>query len=100
MGRRNKPAPSQLLTAKQLKARLGLSLSWIFKRCMAPDARERHGITEELPRLYVGGALRFDPAEVDEWLRSQPRVRRKRNGKTIFSALADAQVEEITGGPR
>ncbi len=69
-----------LLTPEQLAEHFQLSLSWIRKRTMAPEARARNGIAEDLPHLRIGGAVRFDLREVEAWLRSQPRRRKKREG--------------------
>jgi len=55
------------LRAPDLAERLGVSVSWIYKRTMAGT----------IPCQYLGGVLVFDPAEIDAWLKEQPRTRKK-----------------------
>ena len=59
-----------------LKAYLNVSESWIYKRLMSDEAREKHGIAgTPLPCRYLGGVVVFDPREIDAWLEKQPRRR-------------------------
>ncbi len=61
----------KLLRVPELAALLGLSPSWIYKASMR----------DEIPRRYLGGALVFDEREIAEWIKQQPRRRKKsRNG--------------------
>ena len=92
-----------LMRIPDLKAYLGnvVSEGWIYKRLMSKEAREKNRILgDPIPCRYLGGLVVFDPREIDTWWKKQPKQRRKRNGKTIFSALEDAQVEEVAGEPR
>lgn len=59
---------SRLLTVKQLAALLGVSSSYIYKMTHR----------DVIPRVYINGtALRFDIHQIEEWLRAQPRKRRR-----------------------
>ena len=69
----------KFLRVPELAAILNVSSSWIYKRLMSPEARERNGIAQALPCRYVGGCVVFDPKEIAEWLEEQPRRRRKRS---------------------
>lgn len=73
-------AHRQLLTPDQLAEYLQISVSWIRKRTMTPEARARSGVAEAMPHVKVGGAVRFDLPEIEAWLKAQPRRRVKRNG--------------------
>ncbi len=88
------------MRAPALADYLNVSLSWVFKRTMSEEIREKYGIREALPCYYLGGILVFDREEIDQWLKKQPRRRQKRNRQTIFAALEEAQGEKITGGLR
>lgn len=55
----------------QLAEHLNTSRSWIYKRTM----------NGEIPHHRVGGLLLFDLAEIEAWIRMQPRCRVKRNGE-------------------
>ncbi len=91
-----------LLRVPDLAALLNVSESWIYKRLMSDEAREKNGIAgNRIPCLYLGGLVVFDQREIDGWLKEQPRRRRKRNrNKNIFGDLEHARREEIAGEPR
>lgn len=51
----------KLMTVKQVMTFLSCSRTWVY------DAAARG----ELPCLRLGSMLRFDPEQIDEWLRSR-----------------------------
>ena len=53
----------RLLTVNDVMSLLGVSRSWTY------EAAARG----ELPCIRLGGMLRFDPDEIDRWLRQLPR---------------------------
>jgi len=53
-----------LLTVDELAKRWKISKSWIYARTMETGAGA-------MPRIKMGKYLRFDPAEVDAWLKKQ-----------------------------
>lgn len=54
----------KLLHPHELAAVLGVSLSWVYIH-VAPKAKKR------IPFIKVGGLLRFEEAEVLNWLKEQ-----------------------------
>ncbi len=61
------PRTPSLIRAPDLAERLGVSVSWLYKRTMS-------GV---IPCRYLGGCLVFDPQEIDAWVKKQPRLRKK-----------------------
>jgi len=59
-------APEDILTAKQLAARLQVPLSWVYKHT---DQSRANG--NRLPVLKCGGFLRFSWPDICAWLRSR-----------------------------
>jgi excisionase family DNA binding protein len=53
----------KLLTVKEVMALLGVSRSWLY------DAATRGA----LPSIRLGGMLRFDPDQLEQWLRQLQR---------------------------
>ena len=60
----NRIEPGDILTPKQLAARLQVPVSWIYKHT---DNRSK---SNRLPVLRCDGFLRFSWPDVCEWLRS------------------------------
>ena len=58
--------PADILTPQELAKRLRLPLSWVYKL-----TDQSHNNGNRLPVLRCGKYLRFDWAEVCEWLRSK-----------------------------
>lgn len=52
----------QLWDVEQVAQFLGMSPTWVY----------RHVASGELPHRKIGRAVRFVPAEVERWVRSQP----------------------------
>ena len=67
MGNTTENPEQALLSPKQLAARLGLPITWIYF----------HAEARSLPHYRVGKYLRFDPIEVERWLQAQRRDTRK-----------------------
>jgi excisionase family DNA binding protein len=61
MGSPTERAEQILISPRQLAARWDVALSWIYYR--VEDG--------SLPHYRVGKYLRFDPAEIDQWLQTQ-----------------------------
>jgi predicted DNA-binding transcriptional regulator AlpA len=60
------PATNQatrLIDVSALAAWLGVTEKWVYRQ----TAR---GATHPLPAVKVGGFLRFDPAEIEEWIKA------------------------------
>jgi hypothetical protein len=53
---------NQLLTAQQVAARPGVPVSFIYDRTCRSSA-------DPIPRLKIGKYVRFDPDQVESWLR-------------------------------
>ena len=58
-----------LLSTKDLKTKLHLSAEQVRKMCRG----------EDIPRIRVGGVWRFDPDDIDEWLRKLKRKARTKH---------------------
>ncbi len=87
-----------LLRVPDLAARLNVSESWIYKRLMSKEAREKHGIAGgPIPCRYLGGVVVFVPHDIDAWLKQQPRRRRKRVSQKseLTAGLNDRQCDRL-----
>lgn len=54
---------------KDLAANLGVSKSWVYKRTSRG----------EIPCVYMGAIILFDPREIEKWVSKQPTMRKKRS---------------------
>lgn len=59
-------APSDILTVAELAMRLKVRPSWVYRH--TDNSRRK---ADRLPVLHVDGFLRFDWAEVSQWLRNR-----------------------------
>lgn len=66
----------KLLTVKEVMELLGVSRSWLY------DAAARGA----LPCIRIGGMLRFDPEQLEQWLRQFQRP-----GGTTYGTLDQAE---------
>src|SRR5258707_868284 len=68
-------SPDDILTPEQLAKRLQVPLSWVYEKTRAGG--KYGGIA--LPSLSCGRYLRFCWPDVCQWLRSNPKLVRKKN---------------------
>ena len=76
--------PDRLLTAHEAARRLGLSRATVY----------RHARTGELPALRVGGSLRFDPAELEQYVYGTPKGGSSPSEADVDRALSTSSLPD------